>query len=423
MTTLTPLQRSLTKAKIKARGWMPYLSHVLAVMRTHVTEDVPSMAVDESARLYINEAWVATLTSAEVAYCLLHEVLHIVLSHGKRFRTMVPDAGERERFCWNVSADLCIQQMLAKQLGGLEPKDIVRIDGTLPEVPGNIKFLDIPGLTRGMSTEQYYGLLLPFMPEGSGESDEGGNAPGSSKPLDPRHAGGNSHGGKSAGQRPPTVIEEAMLHNALEQAERDMESAAPGSVPGGLRKSLSLRLRPQPDPFEELKRVVSRSIASPVGTDEYTYRRLSRRQLPDAARKRGVVRYAPECSIIVDTSGSMSGYEEKALIAVSQGLQKVQQPRVVLYDHAVQDERRMSRLADFQWKGYGGTDMTAAIEMVDAKHRPDAIVCITDGETRWPATPTRARLIIALVRPSNFGTPPSWAKVVACYSEAARFEH
>jgi predicted metal-dependent peptidase len=96
---------------------------------------------------------------------------------------------------------------------------------------------------------------------------------------------------------------------------------------------------------------------------------------------------------------------------------------VVLYDHAVQDERRMSHLADFQWKGYGGTDMTTAIEMVDAKHRPDAIVCITDGETHWPTKPTRARLIIALVRPSNYGTPPSWARVVACYTEVARFEH
>lgn len=417
MTTLTPTQRSLTKGKIKARGWMPYLSHVLAVMRTHVTEDVPTMSVDESARLYINEAWVATLTSAEVAYCLLHEVLHVVLSHGKRLRTMVPDAGERERFCWNVSADLCIQQMLARQLGGLEPQGIVRIDGVLPGVPGNIKFLDIPGLTKGMSTEQYYGLLLPFMPE---EQDE--DRPHST--LDPRDAGSNSTGIKGEDEKPASVIEEAMLHNALEQAEQDMEraeSGRPGSVPGGLRKSLSLRLRPQPDPFEELKRVVSRSIASPVGTDEYTYRRLSRRQLPDAARKRGVVRYAPECSIIVDTSGSMSGLEEKALIAVSQGLKKVQQPRVVLYDHAVQDERRMSHIADFQWKGYGGTDMTAAIEMVDAKHRPDAIVCITDGETRWPTKPTRARLIIALVK--RHDTVPSWARVVNCYTEAPRFEH
>jgi predicted metal-dependent peptidase len=416
LTTLTPTQRSLTKGKIKARGWMPYLSHVLAVMRTHVTEDVPTMSVDESARLYINEAWVANLSSAEVAYCLLHEVLHVVLSHGKRLRTLVPDGGERERFCWNVSADLCIQQMLARQLGGLEPQGIVRIDGVLPGVPGDIRFLDIPGLARGMSTEQYYGLLLPFFPE---EQDEG--RPRST--LDPRDAGSNSSGSKGKDEQPASVIEEAMLHNALEQAERDMESAAPGSVPGGLRKSLSLRLRPQPDPFEELTRVVSRSIASPVGTDEYTYRRLSRRQMPDAARKRGVVRYAPECSIIVDTSGSMSGCEEKALIAVSQGLQKVQQPRVVLYDHAVQDERRMSHLADFQWKGYGGTDMTTAIEMVDAKHRPDAIVCITDGETHWPTKPTRARLIIALVRPSNYGTPPSWARVVACYTEVARFEH
>lgn len=426
MTTLTPTQRALTKAKIKARGWMPYLSHVLAIMRTHATTDVPTMSVDESARLYVNDEWVASLEPAEVAYCLLHEVLHIVLSHGRRFRNLVPDAGERERLCWNISADLCIQQMLARQLGGLEPRGIVRIDGVLPGVPGNIKFLDIPGLTRGMSTEQYYSLLLPYLPQqqqdGGGDDGQGGEEHG---PLDPRDAGSNSHGDKK-GEKPSSVIEEAMLHNALEQAERDMEQAEgtmPGSVPGGLRQTLAMRLRPQPDPFEELKRVVSRSIASPVGTDEYTYRRLSRRQLPDAARKRGVVRYAPECSIIVDTSGSMQGAEQKALTAVAQGLKKVQQPRVVLFDHALQDERRMSVISDFEWKGYGGTDMTAAIEMVDAKHRPDAIVCITDGETRWPAKPTRARLIVALVRNSTCFQPPAWARVVHCYKEVVRYAH
>ena len=285
------------------------------------------------------------------------------------------------------------------------------------------KFLSIPGFKRGMSTEQYYSLLLPYLPEEQGGQDGEGRP----QVLDPRKAGSNSHGERQENERGSTVIEKAMLENALEQAERDMEeaeSSSPGSVPGGLRQTLSVRLRRQPDPFEELKRVVSRSVASPIGAEEYTYRRMSRRQQQDSARKRGIVRYAPECVIVVDTSGSMMGREEKALTAVAQGLKKVQQPRVLLYDSALQDQRRLSTISQFEWKGYGGTDMTAAIELADSKYRPDAIVLITDGETSWPTTPTRAKLIVAMVAPeTSYSKPPAWAKVVDCCKEVATYGH
>lgn len=419
MKTLSPLQRTLTKAKIRARVWMPYLSHVFGIMRTHATTTVDTMAVDENARLYVNEEFVATLAPDEVAYCLLHEVLHIVLSHGRRLRAIVPDATERERLCWNIAADLCIQQMLARHLSAREPLGIVTIDGEIPDSKG-VKFLSIPGLKRNMSTEQYYSLLLPYLPE-----QQGGSGEGRPQVLDPSKAGSNSSGEKKPYEKGSTVIEKAMLENALEQAERDMEeaeSSQPGSVPGGLRATLSVRLRRQPDPFEELKRVVSRSVASPIGAEEYTYRRLNRRQQDGGVRKRGVVRYAPECVIIVDTSGSMGGREEKALTAVAQGLKKVQQPRVMLFDATIQDDRRMSTIQQFEWKGYGGTDMTAAIELADTKYRPDAIVIITDGETAWPSTPTRARLVVALVAPEcAYSKPPAWSKVVHCYREVAAY--
>ena len=118
----------------------------------------------------------------------------------------------------------------------------------------------------------------------------------------------------------------------------------------------------------------------------------------------------------------MSGREQKALTAVAQGLRKVQQPRVVLYDHALQDERRMTAIKEFEWKGYGGTDMTAAIEYADSKHRCDAIVLITDGETQWPSKPTRARLIVALVS-QPYGTVPEWARVVPCYKEIPTYAY
>ena len=414
MKTLTSVQRMLTIAKLKLRSWVPYFTHIFAMMRTVETNEVPTMAVDQANRLYCNAEFMESLTPMEVAYCLLHEVMHVVLSHCKRFRSACPQFTERERYCWNVAADLVIQQLLSRHHGLSEPKGIIRIDGFIPGT--KVKFLSVPGLVHGMTVEQYYGLLLPFMPEQPGQ--DGGNA------LDPANAGSNSDGVPKEYEQPASAIEHAMTEHALREAEKKIEkieSGKPGTVAGEIVKALQVRLHPQPDPFDQLRAVVSRSVASPLGVEEWTYRRLNRRQAEDAPRRRGYVRLAPECSIIIDTSGSMSGAETRALTVIAQGLRKVQRPRVVAFDTRCQDARRINALEEFTFRGYGGTDMTRAIEEEDSEQKPDAIVLVTDGETNWPTKRTRARLIIALVRKSTYSTPPSWAKVIDLTKEVPTY--
>lgn len=450
--TLSPTTRHLTRAKIKAKAWMPYLSHVLSSMRTFIEPRVPTMCVDEHARLYVNESWIQTLSVDQLAYVLLHEVLHVVLSHAKRRKATLPDADRQQCKVWNIAADLCIQQMLARNHEHHEPKDGVKIGGCIPDT--NVPFLSVPGLSRGMATEKYYGVLWDFLnkcvdgptppPKGGdgptglpthatskpddGEQDgEGENEGGDGSTECEDECGSSSDGVKRDYERPTRLAEQAMVEAKLAEVEKrieEQEARAPGSVPGQLRQSLEARLRPQPDPFDQLRGLVARSVASPVGADEHTYRRLNRRQPNNIARLRGVVKFAPECSVIVDTSGSMScgNIRDKAMTAVAQGLRKVQRPRVVCFDTQVQDAKRLSSMKDFEWVGNGGTDMAAACEQEDREHRPDAIVLITDGETEWPSKPTRARLIVALCKEPGWGGPiPSWAKVVKCYEEGPRY--
>ena len=415
MKTLTTVQRLLTKAKLRLRSWVPYLTHIFSMMRTVETEEVPTMAVDQANRLYCNAKFMETLTPMEVAYCLLHEVMHVVLSHCKRFKSVVPQATEQERYTWNVAADLVIQQLLSRHHGLSEPAGIIRIDGCIPGT--QIPFSSVPGLTNGMTVEQYYGLLLPHMPPQPPQQGQGG-------PLDPADAGSNSDGVPRDYEKPMSPVEFAMVDHCLREAEKKIEkieSSQPGTVAGEIVRALKCRLHPQPDPFDQLRTAVSRSVASPIGTEEYTYRRLNRRQQEDTPRRRGYVRLAPECSIIIDTSGSMEGAESRALTVIAQGLRKVQRPRVVAFDTHVQSAKRISDLSQFQFKGYGGTDMTTAIEDEDREHRPDAIVLVTDGETDWPAKPTRARLIVALVRRSSYSTPPTWAKVIDLTKEVPTY--
>lgn len=418
-TTLSNVARILTKAKLRLRSWVPYLMHAFAMMRTIETDKVPTMAVDRHNRLYVNEAFITTLDTLEVAYCLLHEVMHVVLSHCRRFKAAVPQHSERERYCWNLAADLVIQQLLESLWGKHEPEGIVRLDGCIPNT--KVKYLSIPGLRAGMTVEQYYSLLLPYIP------DDPQPQQGQSNPLDPANTGSNSDGQPRDYEEQTTGAEQAFVEHVLREAEKKIEELGegtdPGSVAGKLRKSIERRLRPQPDPFEELRHVVGRAVSSTIGTEEYTYRRLCRRQQPDQARRRGIVRMSPECSIIIDTSGSMQGTEMKCYKAIADGLRRIKRPRVVAFDYRLQSAKRIDSLEQFQFSGYGGTDMTAAIMEEDRLHQPDAIVLVTDGETDWPKTRTRARLIIALVKgKANYSVPPSWARVVDLTREVPGYE-
>lgn len=434
--SLSPAQIAVTKGKLKARTWMPYLSHVFGIMRLTVTKDVPTLAVDKYARLYVNEEFITSLTKDEMGYCLLHEVLHVVLSHEKRFRRICPENNKHERTIFNIAADLCIQQLLSRHHRDCEPEGIITIDG---DVPGtNLSFKSV--CSEGETCESYFYKLRAMYEKGkesmsqgtsNGEFAEwvdGENREGDYNALDPRDSGSNSSGGgdEESGELQSSAVEEAMLDSALrgtEQAMAEHEAKNPGNMPGGLHKTLQSRISKMPDPYDELRNCVSQSVASPVGEDWYTYTRRNRRQRFDAPRKRGVVRYSPECTIVLDTSGSMSGLEERAIAVIAQGIKRVNQPKVCCFDAALQDEKRMSHIEQFEWKGYGGTDMTAAIEHAD-KGNTDAIVVVTDGETGWPQKKTRARLIIALVQdPGHYCRPPSWARTIECYKEVNTYEH
>ena len=403
MTTLSTVSKLLSRAKLMLYVWTPYFSHLFATMRTVETTEVPTMAVDQANRLYCNEAFMKTLSKVELAYCLLHEVMHIVLGHCKRLRTMVDVITERERYCWNLAADLVVQQMLFSMWGCHEPMGIVTITGCIPGT--ETRYLSVTGLRKGMGVEQYYALLFPYIPE---QPAPNGSA------IDPLNAGSGSDGVPKGYEVAPTVAEQAICEHAIQEAavEADrQESMNKGSVPGDLMTALKAKMRKQPDPFDVLRSIVSRSVASPIGQEEFTFRRMSRRQRPDGARRKGVVRYAPECSIIIDTSGSMRGYEDRALTAIAQGLRKVQRPRVIAWDSKCQSAKRLTALAQFDFKGYGGTSMDRAVEVEDKEHRPDVIVLVTDGETSWPAKRTRAKLVIALVKEGDC-CAPSWAKLI-----------
>jgi hypothetical protein len=216
----------------------------------------------------------------------------------------------------------------------------------------------------------------------------------------------------------------ARLEEVREQMAKDEEdNGGPGlgKGMGRLSQSLNVRLRRQPDPYDQLKSIVGKETSTVVGVDEFTFRKLGRMQQHDNFPVRGVIKMHPECVIVLDTSGSMGHGStgervSRALTAIAQGVRRLRNPRVISWDDGLQADGRCAAIKDFNWCGGGGTSMEKAIEYADQKYRPDCIVIVTDCGTHWPAKPTRARLVIAAV--ANDCAPPKWARYVDLTKEA-----
>jgi predicted metal-dependent peptidase len=514
-TTIADHRLKIAKAKRRAAEWMPFLQSFFQPMRCSPSQSVPTAGVDQYGRMYYNVEFINKLSVDVLAYIILHECLHCVLSHCKRTKRMEPNLTPHKAWLANIAQDLCIQQALLKQIGNHEPDNIIRIQ----------EWTHIPGITPGRTSEQYYEALLKWTKEkdeerekekgrtpGDSESDEesddesmedcdetdrdgddsettddaedgdseqdGGDSesdgdqrggsgdegesdsesdgdsesggsgsgspseseagssgtpdvpenyqfPTSGEVLNPADAGSNSDGVEKEWEEDPTVSDIANVEHKLRQVEEELDELAPhkGSGAGQIRQALKARLRPLPDPFDQLKHVVSRAIAAPQGVPQLTYQKWPRRSLPGKARLRGVQRLQPEATILLDTSGSMEScsVKDKALAIVAKGVSRLQNPRVVCCDGAVQSAKRVSNMSRFSWDGGGGTDMVQGLIYTDKTYKPDTIVIITDGITDWPKTPTKAKVICALCRPEWASRVPKWITTVHLYKQGETY--
>jgi len=140
-----------------------------------------------------------------------------------------------------------------------------------------------------------------------------------------------------------------------------------------------------------------------------------------------LVRPIPDVAIVCDTSGSMSGDLLGRVLAEVEGLlQRVglrgTNVRVLTCDAQVHSVKRVSRAAQIELLGGGGTDMGEGITQALAlRPRPSIVVVLTDGFTPWlTEAPRKAKVIVGVIEGGR-GTapwmhrippPPSWAKVV-----------
>lgn len=388
----------------------PYFTPGLWALRLVSTEAVPTMAVDEGWRLYVNPSFADKLSERELVGVLWHELEHLLRAHHARAREMGVD--RRTHRLWNLATDAAINDG-AQELGF-----------TLPE---GVIYPERLGLEPGGLEEAYYRALLeqaeedPFQREGDGPEGEGD---GASPPPD---AAAWDHGSGADGlERPWELPRDHAEHPAVgevqaaqlreEVARRVLEHhRSRGTLPAGMVRWAEGVVNPVVPWQRVLRSLVRQGLRQVLGRTRVSYERPHRRQ---AAFGRvlmpGSYDVRPRVAVVIDTSGSVSERMlAQALAEVDALLSRVgAEVWALAVDAAAAQAQKVRRARDIKLVGGGGTDMRVGIEAaLELRPKVDLVVVLTDGFTPWPAEPPRVPVVAGI-----FGDPEAPAETHAVYA-------
>jgi predicted metal-dependent peptidase len=390
---------------------LPYLAGLAARVRVSLDARVPTMGVFASGRLIANPAFAERLTDNELIFVLAHELLHLALRTHDRARGS-------EHLEFNYAHDYIIN-------------DILRIELGVAQVPAG--GLDMPGASKRSAEEIVLHMRrnAPLMPSktavfGGQETTIGrmfgpggrGQSPG---------AGGQLEAGDVLGaQREKEMFPDDVAAQPA-QAEAIKEAASAGLAlaravgalrglrgddPGAASQVVTALRGLYRTPWE----VVLQRWMESVAPGERTFVRPSRRGadradlvLPGRRREGWML------NVIIDTSGSMSDEIPRALGAIADFCDAVavDQVRLLQCDIVVTSDERLSpeELAQYTITGYGGSDLTPAMELLAADPQVRAAAIITDGEVLFPPDPMPYQVLWVL--PSSASAfRPSYGRVV-----------
>jgi predicted metal-dependent peptidase len=381
--------QKVAAARLWATVRMPYLASAIFASTVVTQRDSGTIAIDRSWQVHADPGIVEDMTVDQLGRLFVHLSGHAIRDHAAR-AGQLGVAEDNQRARWNRCADAEINDDL---LGDNLVPDVA------PDLPRNLR------CEPGQLAEGYYEAAR----DGRRRWDCGSGADGCDRPDD----------GK--GTINPQQAQLLRLSVAAEIQRK--HGREPGSVPGGWLRWAESVLPSKVDWRRVLAAEIRSAVAAVAGKVDYSYRRPSRR----AHLNRTVVlptlrRPIPDVAIVCDTSGSMHdrllarALTEIEAVLTKAGLRQTQ-VRVLAVDTDVHVVRRVSRAAQVQLAGGGGTDMGAGIESAaQLRPRPSVVIVLTDGYTPWPdQPPSGIRVIVGLLtegmRPLGWA-PPDWARTV-----------
>ena len=152
-------------ARILAQSRWPYVSTLLYSLKFVESDptEIPTMAVDTGWRLYYSPDFVMSETAEALATVLLHECMHCMYEHGRRFEAL--PIAKKDNTLWNYAGDCAINQVL----------DDAHMPWTVV-TPVRYENIAHQGVERSMPTEVAYSVMVDYQlknPEENTKSDCG----------------------------------------------------------------------------------------------------------------------------------------------------------------------------------------------------------------------------------------------------------
>jgi predicted metal-dependent peptidase len=382
----------------------PHLTGLAAAVRVSLDSNIPTMGVFASGRLVANPAFTAKLSANDLLFVLAHELLHLAL------RTHDRAVGSRH-IEFNYAHDYIINDTLRHALG-------------LTSIPAG--GLDMPG-ARDKSAEE---IVLEMRRNGrstpsrtrvwDGDATSADQAVGGQRQADD----GNQGDVLDSKQEREMFPEDAQEQVARAKAMRDLAAKGMaiakalgamkgrGTDPGGSQQNVRALRGVYRTPWQ----VALQRWLEGVTPGERTFTRASRR----GAERTDIVlpgryRQSMMLNVVLDTSGSMTDEIPAALGAIADFCEAtgIDDIRVIQCDTTVTSDEMLSpaELAEYDIKGYGGSDMTPALMALAEDPRVTAAIVITDGDITLP-TETMPYAVLWAVPGDSTSFAPPYGRVI-----------
>lgn len=385
---------------------LPHLAGLAAAVRIELDERVPTMGVFASGRLLANPAFAGRLSGSDLVFVLAHELLHLALRTHARARGSAA-------LEFNYAHDYIINDMLRHALG-------------VATIPAG--GLDMPG-AREKSAEE---IVIEMRRSGTFMNSRSQVWEGAVVTIEQvlgaaRQARPGTMGDVLDAERERELFPEDCADQA-ERARAIRDLAAKGLAlakamgamrcrgveAGSMQKTVQARRGLYRTPWH----VALQTWLDGASAGERTFVRASRRgaDRPDIVLP-GRKRHAWMLNVVLDTSASMSDDIPAALGALADfcAMAGIDDIRVVQCDTVVTADEVLSpsALADYEISGYGGSDLTPALQALAEDPRVSAAIVITDGDIVYPPHPVPYAVLWALPARCEGSFHPPYGRVVA----------
>jgi predicted metal-dependent peptidase len=348
-------EKKISRTIVDLQQDKPFFAYLIMKLRiTEETGQLPNYAmggVNARGELLYRKSFVQGLTFSQLSFFLIHEVLHVALSHLTRNRNKDPQI-------WNIACDIVVNDIACANGYQTIPDSVPCSYDHCIDFQG-IKIEDIDK----KSAEQIYAELIK------------GGAKAPKTRMDMHMEGdGDEKLSESEAKELRDKWEEAMVTAATHAQMR-------GKTTQGMDAILRQLIRPKLCWKALLRKYVTESIIH-----DYSYSKYNKKNNGDLFP--GIVKESIDIVIHVDTSGSIGDDSLQKflseIVAISRAHQNVNM-NLIVCDCEIQDVYKVNatnknKILNLKFRGRGGTSHQPVFDHIAKKiPRCKLLVSFTDG--------------------------------------------